>query len=222
MKGYKNQIRNHKFLKWLLLFSNWLFQGIINLDKTEKIYKILFTGLLSIPLFYIVYNITNVTLISIFSAFFIAHTLNWIINGNLAAVFIHRLYKGKIEKKKAFVYLEELEQRLNNEKSIKFCGVFGSIARGEMKDTSDIDIAFVRERGFLNAVRSIYFLTKEKNISLWKWIPIECYIADNEIAMLNRFKDEKVPVVLKNSPIGVNSISIPGIILAKAKENNKI
>ena len=51
MEGIKYKIRERWYLRWILLFSNWFFQGIINADTTEKYYKILFSLFLTLILY---------------------------------------------------------------------------------------------------------------------------------------------------------------------------
>src|SRR6056297_2036236 len=118
MRGIKNEIRQRRYLRWMLLPSNWLAQGIIHADKTEKIYKITFT-LLFWGLFFIWFNSYNTSLAgTIILSFIIAHTLNWFVNGAISTILAHRLFIGKLSKKKAFRYLYNLEKPLQKEDSI--------------------------------------------------------------------------------------------------------
>lgn len=197
MKGIKDKIRQRWYLRWILLFSNWAAQGMINADKTEKIYKISFT-LIFWGLIYFWFNIYKLSfLLQLLSSFLLAHTLNYFVNGSLATILMHRLFIGTLTKKQAFNYLNNLETRLQSIKSIESCAVFGSISRGQLKDSSDIDITFVRKLGFLNAIKSIYFVVQEKFRTNTNLIPIEPFLADSIPYMKKRYQSNEVPIVIK-------------------------
>jgi len=222
MKGWRERIRQISFLRFLLLLSSWFFQGIRNSDNTEKNYKILFSIVLTI-IFSIVLNFgENEWLMKILLSFICAHTFNWIINGPIAAIFIHRLYIGKAEKRKIFNYLHKLKDRLKNADAISYCGVYGSIARGELKNSSDIDVGFLRKPGVKYAFKGLYFITKERIITNLTGIPFEGYLVDSLDSMIARFNNESSPVILKQ-PLSVKSnLIISGISLEDALNLNNL
>ena len=111
---------------------------------------------------------------------------------------LHRLFVGTTTKKKVFDYLTDLSQRLINHDEIGAAAVFGSISRGSLKSTSDIDISFIRRPGFINAVKSILFLVKEKRKTNFNLLPIEAYLADSVQYMKKRYRADEIPVVIKN------------------------
>lgn len=199
MKGIKNKIRQVPYLRWILIISNWIFQGIINADRTEKIYKLLFTIILSVILFAFLDKIILSHFYTISLSFLIAHTINWLVNGNISTIIIHRLFIGTVSRKKIFCYLKDLQERLQKTSSIEFTAVFGSISRGELKNSSDIDITFVRKDGFINSIKAIIFIIKEKFHTNINKIPIEPFLADSINYMKKRYRDDEVPVVIKNS-----------------------
>ncbi len=221
MIGWRETIRKNPILRWSLLFSNWFFQGIRNADTTEKYYKILFTVLFT-GVFFFVFDFDDQAWSSeLLFAFICGHTLNWLVNGPIAAVFIHRLFIGKIKKGKLFRYLQDLENRVERNNAISYCAVFGSIARGELKDSSDIDVGFLRKPGLINAFGGLYFITKERIHTNLAGIPFEGYLVDSLENMVTRFRKENVPVVLKQSEsMTRNSLPI-GISLAAAHVLNK-
>lgn len=197
MKGIKKKIRDNRYLNWLLILSNWCFQGIPNADKTEKYYKILFTiifGFIStLFLFYFSYfNVLKVLVLS----FFIGHTINWIINGNFYGLLIHRLLFVKVNKESLFNYLKNIEGRLQKQTWVLYAASFGSICRGELKDSSDIDISIVRKHGLKNALKSMWFALKEKKIADFYGIPLEVYISDTPQNSIKRFAAEQNPVII--------------------------
>lgn len=200
MKGIKDQIRQKWFLRWLLVFTNWGAQGIINADRTEKAYKILFsllvTGLCYLVLFR---NLFGHWIVELAVSFFIGHTINWLVNGSLSTILVHRLFIGNLTKKKAFDYLDDLKIRLRSESAIHTCLVFGSLSRGQLESSSDIDITFVRGCGFWNAVMAVKFMVTEKFRTNIRLIPIEPFLADSIAYTKQRYSPDEVPVVIKGS-----------------------
>lgn len=197
MKGIKKKIRDNRYLNWLLLLSNWIFQGIPNADKTEKIYKILFTIVISLIVFFCINNMVNLPLIKIIViSFVVAHSINWLVNSNVSIILIHRLLLAKISKKDLFLYMGKLKEKTKNQDWILYAASFGSICRGDLKDSSDIDISIVRKPGFKNALKSIMFALKEKKVADYYGIPLEIYISDTPQDSIKRFAAEKNPVVI--------------------------
>jgi len=198
MKGIKAKIRDKAYSRWILLVSNWVLQGIINADKTEKLYKILFTTLIGFILF-IILNINIFffhNYLNIIISLFIAHTFNWLINGNLTTILIHRLYLGETSKESIFNYIDELADRLKKEKSIICVLAFGSMSRGELKESSDLDISFLRQAGFSNGFKAIYFMIKENRISSNKKVPLEGYLHDSIKNIKKRYRADEPPVII--------------------------
>ena len=203
MQGIKKQIRDIKYLSWILIISNWLFQGILHADKTEKIYRVFFSLFFWTILFLLIEKYCDVSLvIAITFSFIIAHTFNWIINGNFYNLIIHRLMLVKLSKRNLFFYIKTLQKRIGTQNWVLYAASFGSICKGKLKDSSDLDISIVRKPGFKNAVLSILFAVKEKKYADFKGIPLEIYISDSPIDSVKRFGGENNPVVLYD-PEGV-------------------
>jgi len=221
MKRIKKILLNNKYLSWLLIVSNWAFQGIINADKTEKTYKIFFTVFFWALLFFGFQN-TLPLMQNIILSFLIAHTFNWLFNGSIVTLFIHRLLIMKVSKEKLFAYLISFQNRIQNKKWVLYSASFGSICRGKLKDSSDIDVSIVRKSGFVNGIKAIFFTIKEKKIADFKGIPLEIYISDTPQNSINRFKKENNPVVITDS---INTIDVyynEKLTINEAKKLNKV
>lgn len=189
MKGIKKEIRDRWYLRWILIFTNWLFQGIHHLDITEKTYRIGFTIVSSLIVYYgfrisIVYSIV------------IGHTLNWLVNSNFYMILIHRLMTSKLSKRELFEYAQSLQKRLEKQNWILYAASFGSICRGKLKDSSDLDISIVRKPGLINGLKGLWFILIEKKIGDLNKIPLELYLNDIPETSKNRFKSENNPVVM--------------------------
>ena len=221
MKGYRDKLRKNKYLRWLLLISSWMFQGIINADRTEKVYCLLFTIIFTI-IFYFSLSSINDVIIRFFLSFIIAHTLNWLINVNINSILIHRLFLKKLSKSNLFRYLESLDKRLNEKNWLLYSAVFGSICRGTLKDSSDLDVSLVRKPGFIRALKGLFFITCEKKIADFKSIPLEIYLNDLPESSIERFKAEKNPLILKDPSNIISRYYDEYLTLSEAKSLNNI
>jgi len=223
MKGIKKKIRDNRFLNWLLLLSNWLFQGIPNADKTEKAYKTLFTLFFWGILFWIFYSSGNIAIEKVLIiSFLIAHTFNWLVNGNISIILIHRLLLVKLSKQDLFLYIEKLQQKTVSKNWILYAASFGSICRGDLKDSSDIDISIVRKPGFKNALKSIWFALKEKKAADFNGIPLEIYISDTPENSIHRFAAEQNPVVIYDPYNAIDNYYKDKLTIEEAKKLNNI
>ena len=221
MIGLKKKIRDNKYLNWILIMSNWLFQGILSADRTEKIYKILFTIIFWILFYFLFHAIMGIVIfVNIILSFIVAHTLNWLVNSNFFTLIIHRLMLIKLSKKKLLDYIDTFKQRNKSQKWILYAVLFGSICRGKLKDTSDLDISIVRKPGFNNALSSLWFALKEKKIADFKGIPLEIYISDSPQDSIKRFGGEKNPVVLLDPKNTIDKYYTEKLSLSEAKQLN--
>ncbi|MCH7964119.1 MAG: hypothetical protein IH852_09295 [Bacteroidetes bacterium] len=221
MEGFKDKLRQNTYLRWILLFSNWLIQGILHADKTEKIYKLLFTIISWCGFFILFQNTFNYSIIwSIFFGFLLGHTLNWIVNGNFYNLLVHRLYLSKLTKKDLFLYLHNLSNRLNGKSFILYCASFGSICNGNLKDSSDLDVSLVRKPGFKNGLKSIIILVQERKLADLKGIPLEMFLSDSPNNSKKRFGNEQNPVVIYDPDNIITNYYSEKLSLIQAKSLN--
>jgi hypothetical protein len=69
--------------KLFIVVSNWIFQGMLYADKTERVFRLLLDGLMTLILYAFFINLILDTHIVLIFSFFVAHTVNWIFNGQL-------------------------------------------------------------------------------------------------------------------------------------------
>lgn len=223
MKGFRNTLRMNPYLRWVLVISNWLFQGIPNSDRTEKAYKIIFSLLLSGIIFVFLNGYFQISLLrALASGIFIGHTINWLVNGNFSNIIIHRLFLATVDKRSIFDYLESLSERLKNTTSIIYATSHGSICNGNLKPSSDVDVALVRNKGFIHGLSALYFVVRERKIADWKGIPLEIYLMDSIDAAINRFKNEDNPVVLYDPHNIIDRYYKSKLSISQAKELNRV
>lgn len=200
MESFKKNVLNNRYFTWLQLFSNWLMQGIFHADKTEKMYKILFTLVLWVAIVFMLFFSLKMDFIkAIFLGFFIAHTLNWFINNNLFVLLVHRMRWLKTTKIELFDQLEAIQNRLeriSNKEWILYCVSHGGICKGTLNHHSDIDVSLIRKPGFMNMVRAVIFYIKEKKYADLKGVPLDIFICDTPKNCIDRSKGQKNPIVL--------------------------
>jgi predicted nucleotidyltransferase len=92
-------------------------------------------------------------------------------------------------------YLKDLSDRCKKAEYIQCAFVYGSFARGQLKDDSDLDVILVRKKGVKNACKCLWFLLKERAYALRNRITLEVYLADG-ISWLDRIRMDEVPVIL--------------------------
>ena len=195
----KNNISISKFVyqnKILAFFTHWLFQGILYADKTEKTFRILIDIVLTIIFFLVFINFINYQ-ISIVLSWFISHTLNAIINGQIFVVI--RNYKTKRNKQDFTDYAKLLKKRILEEKSINAAAIYGSYCRGEVSESSDLDVRIIRKHGFINGLRSCFFGLTERTRALLKKFPIDLYILDGTKHLTSKIREDEKPIVLYDS-----------------------
>lgn len=176
MKGFKGFLGERIYLRWLFLPSHWLFQGIRGADRTKRIYKLLFSLLFTAIFFLfliLVFNLPGWQ--AMLLAFLAAHSLNWLVNCNIMGNLKHRTKIGKTEKSQIFNYLDELSDRFSTAPSILCAAAFGSLSRGELHATSDVDVSFIRRKGMTHGLAALRFLYREirsANKRGFPWRPI--------------------------------------------------
>lgn len=172
----------------ILTLSSWFFQGILIMDTTERYFKIFLDFVLFLLLLIILSSMKYPLCILI--AFIIAHSLNWIFNGQIF-VLLKNLRLIKTDKKIFVEYLEKFKKRVKKEDSILIAASLGSISRGELKETSDIDIRIVRKNGVVNGIRACVFVLSERTRSFLNGFPLDIYVLD-DIKELFEFAEEPI------------------------------
>lgn len=178
--------------KVVIILTNWLFQGILYADKTEKIFKLCLDAIFTFIIYKIVLGLG--IHISLLEAFLISHTFNWIFNGQLFALaknfgIVHN------DPEKIIDYAYGIKERASGEKSINSVIVYGSLVRSEIKSTSDLDLRIIRKKGLLNGLRASVFGFKERSRALFHQFPLDMYVVDSPKHLLKMRSDEE-PLVL--------------------------
>jgi len=100
-------------------------------------------------------------------------------------------------KRSLYQYLKELRDRAAGCDAILCCYAFGSIARNNFHDASDLDMVLVRKPGMVNTCRAFKFVLVEKIHALLHKLPIALWVGDS-MNLLDRYRADEVPVVIVN------------------------
>lgn len=181
--------------KIIVIFTNWMFQGLLYADRTERAFKIILDTALTIALYFTI-PIPNV-ISRIFLAFLMSHTLNWIFNGQLFALaknfgIVHN------DPQRIIDYANAIKIRASRERSIDCVAVYGSLSREEIKTTSDLDVRIIRKSGFINGFRACMFGLMERSRALFNRFPLDMFIVDGTDHLLKMRADE-APQILYDS-----------------------
>lgn len=177
----------------LLTFTSWLFQSILYMDNTERSFKILLDILIFLPIFFVVNNHLNIIL-SIFLAIIIAHTINWVFNGQIF-VLLKNLKLTNTSKESFIKYLDTFEKKVDKKKSIAAAAAFGSLSREKLNNKSDLDIRIIRNPGIINGFESCFFVMKERTLAFFNRFPLDIYILD-DIQMIDKHIINEKPIPL--------------------------
>jgi predicted nucleotidyltransferase len=183
------------------IFTNWLHQGFTYLDVTECIARVFFEVFPTVVLVFILKLLMAISFLNVWLwivSVIIVHTLNWMFNftfwANIIFAFPWLRNPGEVATKE---YLNIMACRLKHCNAISGILLYGSVARGQWHDRSDLDIRFLRRPGFINGLKAAVLHTRERVIAFLCRQPLDSYIADGENFLLKMRKDE-VPLFLKN------------------------
>jgi len=197
----------------------WLVQGMLYAHPTERMLKIV-TELLFFVLFFLFLRFQGLEAItSVFIAFFISHNINFLLNCAVWETVICDLTFRGAGKGTLFRYIKDIRSRLVRHDSVLCAFVYGSISRGALHDSSDLDFVIVRRPGFRNAISSLVVLTYEKLRALMYRIPLESYLAD-DMTFLDRPRNDETPLIIADPDGALLSAGRPVQTIEEAEVQN--
>jgi len=182
----------------LNLLRNWLHQALSYMDAGELVFRIFIEGLETAVIFWIIteMNIDIPVYVEIVTALLIAHTINWIFNGNFWALWLFASPGAKNRGEKATVnYLLGMKGRLKRSGCIGGLALYGSAARGSWHTKSDLDVRVIRRKGFLNLICANIVIMRERFLALLYRQPMDLFLADG-IDFLRKMRIDENPVFL--------------------------
>jgi len=173
------------------VLSNWVLQGMLYMNPVEVAVKLGLDVLLTV-LWWLLIGQQPSAMIWL-AAWFLAHTTNWLINGQPVAMRRH-LDWGRNDPRRFIDYIETLERRLQKQSCLAAAASFGSLSKGGYKDTSDIDLRVVMRPGLVNHLRAAIFCVVERLRAAINWFPLDLYAFDLE-ELLRKMSREEIPVI---------------------------
>ncbi len=180
--------------KLTLTLINWLFQGMRGMGRADLIGKIV--------LEIVFFGVTTIFVsgsfgFRVFVALLIAHTLNWFLNSNFWVI---GRYIGITRTNPRYFakYLKGLIRRLQKTSAIDAVIIIGGISREQgIKETSDVDIFFIRQKGLVNAIIAAAVTIKERIYAFFSKFPLHLELYD-DISMMDKHRQDEVPYILKD------------------------
>jgi hypothetical protein len=178
----------------------WAHQGFFYLDRTQRIGRVVFEIVPTVFFAGLVRALAGIPLSRVWlwgGSLLLTHTLNWVLNGNWWAgvLFAFPGLRNQGERMTRD-YLNEMADRLQQDRSISGVMIFGSVARGQWHERSDLDLRLLRRRGSRHGVAGVLVLARERWIAWWARQPLDIYLAD-DIAFLHRMRKDEPPIFLK-------------------------
>ena len=189
-----------KIESWIRLIRNFLGQNFFYMDITERLFKIIIE-ISFFVIFFISYLLIFKDIIwGVFVSVSSAHLFNWLFNGSVYKILLDEHFvhppANAIERK--INYIERIYHKAQSLTFINIIAIYGSVSRGTVTERSDLDFRLVRHPGFINGLKSCFFIFKERTYCLFKRIPL-CggYIGD-DLRFLSKMSKTEIPVILKN------------------------
>lgn len=174
-----------KWQTWppLVILRYWLHQSNRYLSPAELIHRWLLEATVFMILFYWLSG-SMAHLLAAIIAFLISHTASALFNGHLWAMLAHDLFWISLYTKRQpfFDYIDRMRIRLEKKDPQYMAGAvfFGSLARGEFRTTSDMDIRFISQDGFWNGFRTAHLVFIERLYALFSGFPLDIYMFQSE------------------------------------------
>lgn len=188
-EGYLSIILNFKLLVFL---SNFIFQGVRYMSQGERVYKISITVVFATLLFFLIDNI--------FLSILIAHSINYIINGQFYVVYRYLSSKPTMSVEALNRYVKIIEDLAARFKPLDIL-IIGSFCQGRLSRTSDLDIRLYHKADFLSSMQAYVMATLLRFAGLWIKFPVDIFCF-SDLNFLLKIDAKEVPVnFLKNQKI---------------------
>ena len=187
--------------KYLLLFFNWFFQGYFNKDRTEFLFKLLLEVSMITYSYCFLLWITG-DKAKILYIFLFAHTINWLVTGCIWCVLRPKYGLQMIKNKNKInvdSYIKRILSKIQSNASIKMCVIFGSLSQDQFHIDSDIDIAIIRHKGFMNSYFAYKLILQERLYALLTMVPLDILLFDSIDSFKEMADEEGVIIYLCES-----------------------
>lgn len=180
-----------------LTLINWIFQGMRSMGIADLIGKLLLDVIL-FCLFYamIIFFRDAGHVYYIFIAIVFAHTVNWLLNAHFWDVG-RFLGITRTSPERFFPYIRKIMNRVAHSHSIRSVIVIGGVTRNAgFRETSDVDMIFIKEKGIINTINAVYTAVRERAMAFFCKFPLHLELYDNIKNVHHRI--DEVPILLKD------------------------
>lgn len=178
-----------------ILAINWLLQGMRGMGKTDLLGKVVLELILTSAFFIAV---EGTFLLKIGLSLFIAHTLNWLINAHFWDTG-RFLGITRTNPNRFLPYVKKIKDRSEDSQAIDSIIIIGGTSRGQgIKETSDIDMLFIKKGGIVNTINAELISIRERAIAFFLRFPLHLELYDS-ITMMGKHCNDEIPFVLKDA-----------------------
>lgn len=174
-----------------VILSNWVFQGMRQMNVYEIGLKLILDAALTLVLVYLVFDPPSVD--TLILSFITAHTLNWIFNGHIYVLW--RYVRPVPTSKEKFQDFVQHMARDTRHSRLDGIAIFGSYCRGRLHSHSDLDVRFVVQEGIVNGMAGAAYCFSERLAAFFRRFPLDIYCCVGMNGM-ERLREDEIPVVL--------------------------
>ena len=190
---------------WRILLGSWLLEGVGWFALAESLGRAITEGLVILFLW-----VSGVPFALILLGWLLYHTAAWfLLHGGYAK--LRSMREGASRLDRLYRYRDRVIEAVRRARSIRVAVLYGSAARGQMNERSDVDLMLVPERPRIGGVLFVWGL---RLASVLRRMPLEVSLMDVEryVALRQRHPT----VVLKdvvNSVPGSEQLASVGVLL---------
>lgn len=176
------------FLKFgfMIFISAWALQGIRIMNNKERTVKVAIDLLL--------WGLFVACGVHWIVSFVVAHTLNFMLNGQFHAMFTHMGATGC----SARYFLRQtvaFKERIAAKRFIMASIAYGSLSRGCYKRTSDIDLRLIPAAGERNGWKCALYAVWLRAVAFCVRYPLDMYVYSPEV-VVKRMRTDELPIML--------------------------
>lgn len=185
--------------KAAMLAVHWLFQSVLYMNRTERTFKLALTLLLFLSILPFTGTLLGLGYGAVVAAV-LAHSINFALNAHIPAAL--KQVDLAVGTEVIHAYVEGLRSRVSSKEYLRGALAVGSLGRGELASSSDLDVRVVRRSGFTNALRACIFVLRERARALRMVFPLDIYLADPN-GSLKSFDETREAVILCDNTGGI-------------------
>ena len=169
---------------YMIFLSAWIFQGVHITNWREVLIRYAIDALLTLCM--VVLGVNWLL------ALFIAHSINFTLNGQLFAMFTHMGATG-VRADKFLHCTTILRNKIEKHRFIDASIAYGSLSRGCYKRTSDIDIRLIPAKD--GWWKTAFYAVWLRTWAFFVGYPLDMYCYDPEV-VIKRMRTDELPIMV--------------------------